>query len=425
MHVVVIGAGLLGVTTAYFLRRHSLDVTVLERQDGPALETSFANAGYLQMSAPSPWNEPGIGRLLLQSWLAGLSSGSEKAPLLVRTRALPGLLRWGLKFVANANRGSYLSATLKNFRLAAYTRDIMASLRQQEELNYSAAFTGAIILFRSPESLIDYTELVEYLGERGALFRRLDREEIVALEPALQPVADQLLGGIHHPDDETGDAHVFCRQLASIAEQRGVRFEYGVTVKELRPSSSGFDVSWDRRGLKADAVVVAAGSHSRTLTAPLGVYLPVAPGKGYSISIPMKGWLNPPRHIIGDMVLHAGLNPLGDTLRVAGTAEFTGYDLRISEGRVQNLVSLVEQVFPDFAATMDRSAIKPWAGLRPMSADGVPVVGATPVPNLFVNTGHGALGWTHAAGSAKALADLVAGSDPALDLENYSIRRFY
>lgn len=424
MHVAVIGSGLLGVTTAYFLRRHGLDVTVVERQDGAALETSFANAGYLQMSVPSPWNAPGVGKLLLQSWLAGLRSGSEEAPLLLRTRALPGLVGWGLKFLANANRKSYLSATLKNLRLAAYTRDVMASLRELEELSYSEAFTGAIILFRTPESLTDYTELAEYFGEHGAAYRSLDRDEIVDLEPALLPVADQLLGGMHHPDDEAGDACAFCRQMASITQERGVKFEYDATVKELRASRNGFDLICDQGDLSADAVVVAAGSYSGALTGPLGVNLPVAPVKGYSISIPMNGWQNRPKHVIGDMVLNAGINPLGDILRVAGTAEFTGYDLRISDGRVRNLVSLVEQVFPDFAATMNRSAINPWAGLRPMSVDGVPVVGATPVRNLFVNTGHGALGWTHAAGSAKALADLIVGSKPGLDLGNYSIRRF-
>ena len=424
MHVAVIGSGLLGVTTAYFLRRHGLEVTVVDRQEGPALETSFANAGYIQSSIPSPWNSPGVGKLLLQSWLAGLSRGSEKAPLLLRTRAIPRFMRWGLGFLANAKRESYLSATLKNLRLAAYTRQVMAALREEETLEYSESFAGAIILFRSRESLADYNALAEHFGERGAVSRYLGRDELVALEPALRPVADRLLGGTHHPDDEAGDARVFCAQLARIAQHKGVKFEYDTTVMELRAGRHGFELLSDRGDLSADAVVVAAGSYSGTLAGPLGVKLPVAPVKGYSISVPMAGWEGRPRHVVGDMVLNAGITPLGDVLRVAGTAEFTGYDLHITEGRVRNLVSLLEQVFPDFAATIDPSTINPWAGLRPMTTDGVPVVSATPVPNLFLNTGHGALGWTHAAGSAKALADVIAGVEPAIDMGDYSILRF-
>lgn len=424
MHVAVIGSGLLGVTTAYFLRRHGIEVTVVDRRDGPALETSFANGGYLQMGAPSPWNAPGVGKLLFQSWWASLSRGSEDAPLLVRTRALPSLFQWGLKFLANANRESYLGSTLKNLRLAAYTKDVMAELREREELDYSAAFDGAIIVFRSLESLMHYGELAECVGEWGSVFQRLDRDEVVDLEPSLLPVADRIRGGIHYPDDETGDARVFCRQLANIAQRRGVRFEYGMTVKKLNVDDKGCRVCSDQGELWADLVVVAAGSYSRELMKPLGVNLPVAPGKGYSISIPMGEWLDRPKHVIGDMVLHAGVNPLGDILRVAGTAEFAGIDLGISEGRVRNLVALVEQIFPEFAAIMDRSAIQPWAGLRPMSADGVPIIGATSLGNVYVNTGHGALGWTQAAGSSKALADLIAGFKSALDLADYSMRRF-
>ena len=424
MHVLIIGAGLLGVTTAYFLRRAGLEVTVFERREGPALETSFANGGIIQAGCPDPWNYPGVTRALLSALMAGIGGHSECSPILVRARALPGLFSWGLRFLAHSRRAKYLRNTIKNMRLAAFSKALLKSIREQEGLVYAERFDGAVFVFRSRSEHARYRQLLESLAPHGAVFRELDRDGVVAQEPALEPVAGDLHGGFYYPGDEAGDAYSFCRQLAEIGLRFGVRFEYNTTVERLDRDGLGARVVTADGALQADAIVLAAGSYSTRLARSVGINLPVAPDKGYSISVPMQGWDNPPRQVIADMGLHAGINPLGDVLRVAGTAEFAGFNLDMSQGRVDNLIALVEQVLPEFAMQMDRSAITPWTGLRPMSADGVAIIGATRLDNLFLNTGHGALGWTLAAGSSKALCDLIAGSPREFDLSDYSLARF-
>jgi D-amino-acid dehydrogenase len=424
MHVVVIGAGLTGITTAYFLRRHGIDVTVLEKEVAPALGASYGNGGLLQTSAPEPWNMPGIFSVFAQAWLAGLTGKGEKSAFVTRTLALPGLVGWGLKFLKYANAEDYLGQTVRNMRLASYSRDVLNELNSAESLSYSYRDCGAIFLHRSEESLAGYVTLAEHVGKNGARYKVLDCDALLEREPSLTEIGDQLVGAVFYPDDSAGSSRDFCQQMAEVCSEKGVEFAYDTLVSRISTNNHCVAVQTTNDEVVADALVIAAGAHSTRLAKSIGVRLPIAPAKGYSISIPMRNWDNRPRHVIGDMGVHAGVNPIGDVLRVAGTAEFAGMKEGISEERTDYLIGLARQIFPTFAATIKRDEIDPWGGLRPLSADGLPMIGSTSVKNVFVNGGHGGLGWTQAAGSGRAIADLIADANDRFDLSDYSPGRF-
>jgi D-amino-acid dehydrogenase len=424
MRVVVIGAGLLGVSSAYFLRQRGIDVTVVERENAPALGASYGNGGYLQSSLPDPWNAPGVLRIFSHAWLASIAGRGDESAFAVSTSALPGLGGWGLRFLRNANQRTFLDHLVKNQRLAKYTLTVLDELNEGESLDYAASDTGGLIIFRDEQSMAGYLGVADHAEKHGARFDALDRMALVSIEPSLGDVADKLVGAVHFADDRAGNSRAYCEQLASIAQTLGVAFRYGETTRRISKASSSVVVETDSDEIIADAVVVAAGAHSTQIAASIGIHLPVAPAKGYSISIPMRDWTNRPKHVIADMGVHAGINPMGDVLRVAGTAEFCGLRPGISERRTDYLIDLVRKIFPRFAATIDPSEIDPWGGHRPLSADGLPVIGASRVEGVYLNTGHGGLGWTQAAGSGKALADLIAGASGAFDLSDYSISRF-
>lgn len=421
MKTLIIGAGIQGVTTAWYLKKHGVDAAVLERYEGPGLDCSFANGGGLTAGFCEPWNAPGIHKVLLQSL------GRQDAPILLHLKAIPGMLSWGLGFLRASRQETFFENVRRNCALAGYSIAQMKEIRDETGIEYRYSDAGTLLLFRNQESLDGHIEHAGFLrDECGAASRTLDRDELVALEASLQPIRDRLVGGIHFPGDETGDCHIFCRKLAEILLNRGVNFHYDTSVSRIVRDGSSFKVELPGgEALTADAVVVAAGAYSPKLVRSLGIRIPVYPAKGYSLTITMDGWENRPRHIMGDMDLHAGINPLGDeVLRVAGTAEFTGFDKSIPAARTGNLVRLVEAVFPELAEIMDRDSLNPWTGLRPMSSDGVPILGKTPIPGLFLNTGQGHLGWTMAAASGRVVADIIMGKTPAVDTAHYSINRF-
>ena len=421
MRVIIIGGGVTGVTAAYYMQQYGTEVTVLERNHGAGLETSFGNGGGLTASVVEPWNAPGIHKVMLQSL------GRKDSPILLRLTAIPGMLSWGMRFIRESRQDRFINNIRRNSVLARYSLDLMRQIREQTGIRYRQSDTGTLLIYRDPASLDRGVEHYRFLGDEGDVEHKvLDRNELTVLEPSLQRVQDRLAGGIYFPTDETGDCHIFCGQLAELLEKRGVRFRYDISVANIIRRNTSFDIELsDGEMLKADTVIVAAGPYSSNLVAPLGIRLPVYPVKGYSLTIPMEGWENRPRYLIGDMNLHAVANPLGgEVLRVAGTAEFTGFDKTIPAERVANLVRLVEAIFPEFAGIMDRDALNPWAGLRPMSSDGVPVLGKTSVKGLYLNTGHGHLGWTTAAASGRVLADTVMERTPEIDITPYSIDRF-
>ncbi len=424
MKVAIIGAGLQGLCTAYYLAEAGVEVTVLERNDGPALEASFGNGGYFQAECPETWNQPGILGALPKWWWSSLGGNRKDAAKLLRTTELLRLLPWGLRFLRASNPETFFRHVALNRELAQYTLECMAALRRQTDIDYAHRACGCLIIFRSQGALEGYVPLLDHLGENGAEWRRVDRDAILQSEPSLRPIGDSLQGGILFPNDESGDSYRFSQGLAEMASRLGVQFEYGQPVSGIAADNGGVSIQAGAQEVRADALVIAAGAYSRRVAASIGVRLPIAPAKGYSLTIPLGDWPDRPRQVIADMGVHAGINVLGDSLRVAGTADFCGFDAHIDPGRIDYMVRLVETVLPEFAKVMDRSAIHPFAGLRPLSADGLPLIGATGVPNVYANTGHGGLGWTLAAGSAKALADRISGATPAIDLAPFSPLRF-
>lgn len=421
MRVAIIGAGLQGVCTAYYLARHGVEVAVLERNDGPALEASFGNGGYLQAECPEIWNAPGILRTLPKWWLASLGKGRREAAMLLRTAELIRLLPWGLRFLRAAKPETFFAHIARNRELALYSLECLVELRQSLGLECAHRACGALFTFRVPGGAEGHRPLLERLG---AEWRLLGRDELLAIEPALRPIGETLHQAILFPRDASADSHAFAQALALCAQELGVEFRYGQSVTDIHADASGATARCGAASLSADALVIAAGAASKRLAAQVGARLPIAPAKGYSITVPLGDWRPRPRHAIVDMDVHAGLNVLGDSLRVAGTAEFCGHDSAIDPERIGYMTRLLEAMLPEFAASMDRRAIRPFAGLRPLSADGLPMIGRTKSPNVFVNSGHGGLGWTQAAGSAKALADAIVGIDGAFDLAPFSPQRF-
>ena len=424
MRVIVVGAGLIGLASAYFLRREGAEVHLIERQQDVLQETSFANGAYLHRAAPDPWNAPGVFGLLAKSLLANVTGAAESAPMLMRPHAVPSLTRFGLRFLANCRSAKFREGLLANRRLAAYSKVLMDQLAYQDSLEYRSNLKGCLVLQRSEKSFEKILGIADMVAAEGEAYEVLDRDGLLEREPSLLPIGDKLLGAVTFASDESCDAFAYGAALARRCQDAGVRFTLGTEVTHLDVDDRGARARASGDAFEADKLVIAAGSYSFDLARALGVYLPMAPVKGYSISPSISNWRDPPRHAIVDMGLHAVINPLERVVRVAGTGEFTGFDLSISQGRIDNLFSLLQSVYPDFAATLNKGELKPWTGLRPLSADGRPMIGATRKTNLYVNTAHGSLGWTHAVGSGKLLCDAVLGRASEIDAHAFHLQRF-
>lgn len=419
MPIIVVGAGLLGLTTAYFLRQHGAEVLVVERQAGPALETSFANGGMLHASQANPWNEPGV------LWQALRMLGREDAALLIRPRAVPAMLGWIWTFLRNSSLPRYLINVEKNARLASYSLTVLAEHFAALDLPFARADRGTLKIYRSADEL----DIAARFAERGRAFaiayQLLSTTDTVSLEPALAPIAGELAGGIHFPNDVAGDAYRFCRALAERCLLDGVVFRYDAQVERLVTNHGvvrGAMVNGEM--LSTDKVVLAAASHSAALAASAGLRVPVQPVKGYSITVPMAHWHVQPQVPVIDEHYHAALCPLGQQLRVAGTAEFAGFDTTPTPSRIANLYDLIARIYPLEAAGIDRRACAPWTGLRPMSPDGVGIMGRTKIAGLFLNTGHGHLGWTMAPGAGKLVADDIMLNATEIASTDYQLARF-
>ncbi len=419
MRCLVIGAGLLGLTTAWFLRQHGFEVTVVERRGAPGEETSFANGGMLHASQASPWNEPGV------LWQVLKTLGREDSALLIRARALPHMMPWAWSFFRNSRRAAYVENLEKNARLADYSLAVMNEHFRALPMSFDRADRGTLKIYRSPAELEVAREVALRCRDWNVSYNVLDASAVVELEPALTPIGDQLSGGIHFPDDLSGDAQRFCVELASACTSAGVQFEYNATVEKLLSERGRCHAACIDGELRYfDACVIAAGSYSGALARSLGVKVPVQPVKGYSLTLPLEAWPVVPQVPVIDEHFHAALCPLGKRMRVAGTAEFAGFDTSLTRSRIENLYSLVAGVYPQAAVALKHDKTIEWAGLRPMSPDGVGIMGPTRVAGLYLNTGHGHLGWTMAPGAGKLVADCVAGQGGEIPLDDYQLTRF-
>ena len=419
VRVLIVGSGLLGVMTAYFLSRDGHEVCVIDRQGGPGLETSYANGGMLTPSQANPWNEPGIFWRLLRYL------GREDSPLLLRLSALPSLFGWGIEFLRNSTPERYHANLARNARIAEYSLKVLQNLRAEHKLPYDHGTEGTMKIFRERRALDTTAQLAEQLQQHGVQCHIIDTNAAIEVEPAIAPLKDEIVGAAFYPHDEHGDAFQFCAAMSDYAQQAGAEFRFNTTVTGLQGDPTAMTGVRTTSGvLTADAYVLAAGSHTPTLAKELELEIPVRPVKGYSVTTRLNGWSEPPKLPVIDEALHAGVTPLGDRLRSVGTAEFAGYDSRLNARRITNLLDLLVRIYPQYEPFLRRDSVQEWAGLRPMSSDGGPILGRSPVRNLFINTGHGHLGWSMCAGSGKAVADVIAGREPDIDMAPYNINRF-
>lgn len=410
MKVVIVGGGLLGLSSAQVLQERGADVELLEAREGVGLEASYANGGFLTVSTPKPFNAPGVHKHLLASVLDPHSS------MKLRPRVVPSLFFWGLKFLRNSTASRSDAVTDVSYRLAIYSVQKTEALRERLGLNYDAGGGGAIKVFRQRSAMASSRALAQRLAAYGMRYEETDAEGAVSREPQLAAIRDKIAGALYFPDDNRGDAHLFCRELARVVQATGGSVRTGVNVHRLIVEKGRVKgVETDQGLVHADHVVVAAGCHSPLLLKSVGLSLPIKPCKGYSLTLSTEGIDDLPKIPVIDDSLHAGVVPLGHRLRIAGTAEFTGFDTSIPRYRIDNIFALLKAVYPRIAARIDRRNEQPYACLRPLSCDGKPFIGPTRIDGLYLNTGHGPMGWTWAMGSACLLADLMTGRTTEID----------
>lgn len=413
-HTIILGAGAVGTATAYYLQRLGHDVTVIDRQPGAALETSFGNGAVIHASEVEPWSQPGMPLKILK-WL-----GREDAPMLLRPSAVPKMWRWGIEFLRNCSGARFHANALANLRLALYSLASLQEIRGTIDVDYDCATKGVLKIYRDPQSLEAGRRNSAMLAERGLEFEVLSRDDCVAREPALADTAGSLCGALYYARDEVGDCHKFVQGLARHVAGQGGRFLYETTISGLdRRGDRIAAVATSAGPVVADNVVVAMGSFTTPLLRPLGVDVPIYPVKGVSITVQAGPWNNAPTHAIIDDGRMFGLIRIGDRLRAAGSAEIAHYDATPSPARASAIIDKVLQTFPGFARCYDPATAKVWAGLRPVSPSGVGYMGRTGISNLYVNAGHGHLGWTMSCGAGRLVADIVAGRTPAIDMAGF------
>jgi len=412
MKVIVLGAGLLGVTSAYFLRQHGHDVTVVDRQATPAAETSFANGGQISVSHAEPWANPSAPLKVLK-WL-----GKEDAPLLFRIRADMRQWLWGLQFLRECTPARTRHNIQQIVRLGTYSRDRLQALRRDIGIAYDERTQGILHFYTSQREFDGAEGPAAQMRELGCDRRVISADEAVRIEPALRHIRPQLAGATYTAEDESGDANRFARELVERCRADGVEFLMSHTVTALREAGGQIDhvEATDAEGrfqrIRGDAYVLAMGSLSPLYASPLGIHLPIYPAKGYSVTLPVKDESMAHQVSLTDDEYKLVFSRLGDRLRIAGTAELNGYDRDLNRVRCEAIVKRTEELFPG-AGDTERAQF--WTGLRPATPSNVPIIGRSKLPNLYLNTGHGTLGWTHSCGSGDSIARIVSGLAPEVD----------
>lgn len=411
MNVLVLGAGVVGVTSAWYLAADGHTVTVIDRQPGAGLETSFANGGQISVSQAEPWANPEAPAKIIR-WL-----GDESAPLLFRPLLSTRQWRWGAQFLYECLPGRTRDNTVQILRLAIYSGAQLRQLRDHSGVRYEHLERGILQLYFDSAEFQIACARTELIRRGGVELLVKSAQECVDIEPALAHSRTRPAGGTYAPADESGDAHLFTRNLAQICAQRGVVFRYDTNVERLETDGERVRAVHVKHGsanvrMEADVVLVCLGVRAPYLLEPLGIRLPIYPVKGYSVTLPVVRPDLAPSVCITDKTHRIAVTRLGDRLRVAGTAELDGYDTSVNEVRCQALLDRASRLFPE---ACDASGAQKWAGLRPATPGNVPVIGRTRWPNLFLNTGHGTLGWTLCAGSGRAIADIIGGRAPPVD----------
>ncbi|ASP38688.1 D-amino acid dehydrogenase small subunit [Bacterioplanes sanyensis] len=417
MHVMILGSGVIGVTSAWYLARAGHQVTVVDRQPQPAMETSFGNAGQISPGYSAPWAAPGVPFKAIK-WLL-----QDLAPLAVDIRHWDShTLSWLTRMLLNCNEYSYHINKSRMMRLAEYSRDCLKATRTELKLNYQQRTAGTLQLFRSQAQVDASQKDIAVLQECGVEHQPLSVEQCLEFEPGLASSAHKLVGGLRLPGDETGDCHLFTQQLAEHCRELGVEFLMNTSIQGLLCQQDRIDgVVTNQGNLQADAYVMALGSFSAPLLRDIGLAIPVYPVKGYSLTVPISNADCAPQSTLMDETYKVAVTRFDDRIRVGGTAEIAGYQQDLPAKRRANVEFVVNDLFPGAG---DTSAAEFWTGLRPMTPDGTPIIGPTHLHNLFLNTGHGTLGWTMSMGSAKVLADVISQRQTDIDADDLSIQRY-
>ena len=414
----VIGAGLMGITSAYELLKRGRSVTILEELEGPALGASYANAGMLTPSMSDPWNSPGVYKYLAKSLFNPSSS------MRLRLNTVPSLLGWGSKFLRYSSEPYFKAALKDNFNLTSYSLRKTQEIAERYDLQYCRKSEGTLSIFNTQEDFFIKENLYKSLNKLGLKCSVLNPDEIVSLVPSLSSISSKLYKGIHYHQDESGDAHLFCKALLKKFLELGGQIKYGVPLKSLTIANNKIiGITTDLEYIAASNVVIAAGANSPRLLRSAKVNLDVKPAKGYSLTINVNGVSGLPTLPVLNDAMNVVVTPLGNRLRLVGTAEFAGFDLSADKKRIASLFEMFEIIYPEVASQVDSESATPWAGLRPMSCDGKPFIGATKIKGLYINSGQGPLGWTLAMGSANLLADTMFDTPTEIDARPFSLLR--
>ncbi|AJB68655.1 D-amino acid dehydrogenase [Acinetobacter baumannii] len=415
MRVIVLGSGVIGVASAYYLARQGAEVTVLDRQSGPAEETSFGNAGQISPGYSTPWAAPGIPFKAVK-WMF-----QHHAPLAINLDGSMWQLQWMAQMLKNCNPQSYAVNKERMMRVAEYSRDCLRELRKDTGIHYENRAKGTLQLFRKEAQMEAVQRDISVLEECGVSYELLNANELGRVEPALANAQDKLVGGLHLPNDETGDCYLFTNALAQIAKELGVNFQFNQNVDKLIVEGDQIKgVQVNGKVLTADRYVLAFGSYSRDFLKPLDLQLPVYPVKGYSLTIPIVDPAFAPQSTVLDETYKIAITRFDQRIRVGGMAELSGFNLGLNEDRRATLQMVTQDLFP--GGDMEQASF--WTGLRPMTPDSTPIIGATRFKNLFLNTGHGTLGWTMACGSGKLISDIVLNHKTDISTDGLSIQRY-
>lgn len=416
MKVIVLGAGIIGTASAWFLQKAGHEVIVIDRQPSPALETSFANGGQISVSHAEPWANPAAPLKILK-WL-----GREDAPLLFRPRADWLQWRWGMAFLRECTAHRTAHNIRQIVALAEYSRQTLQSVRAETGIDYDCETRGIVHFYTDEEEFRQSLPAAKLMRELGCPRQTISADEVVRLEPALGAIRHKIVGGDFTQTDESGDVYKFTTGLAQRSAAAGVDFRFNTMATRLLTEGAGsskrltgvevIDAEGRHRVLHADSVLIAMGSFSTTLLKPLGIALMLYPGKGYSATYDVRDSALAPHVSLTDDGHKLVISRLGNRLRVAGTCEINGYSRELNPARCEAITHRTRELFPD-ACDYDRPVY--WSGLRPLTPSNVPYIGATRIPNLFLNTGHGTLGWTMGCGSGRAIADILSGRRPDLD----------